>query len=460
MDSAGNDLLESFLETHEPIKPDSSFSPGDTLGDWRLTAYIGKGGSGEVYRAESVASNAVAAVKVYIPRTGENKARDASAKERFVREAKFLAENPHPYFPRFMGGGERDGRPWYAMEFLEDRNLPSQDAEVADFILRISEAVRHLHSLGLVHRDIKPGNILWRPVGRDASVAPSASAEPVLVDFGLLKDASGARPGQDRSLSFVDGKAVVVGTPRYAAPEQLNGGGVTQATDVYALGMLANECFGGKPPRSWERIIRRATAALPAHRYATVDEFANAIRSRCSRRNFIALLAALVIAAGVGFAVYGWLFGRGASRREDGAKADGLVAAVAHDGKCEWTSLAHTMVSNGVMHSTLRLDSRCREVAGTTVLNGPQVVTIEGPGSIEADVEGPSYVTIRLRNCEFRNTARSAAPDNAIQYELEGDDVDLVFPNMYYPTNCVRGALVTGPNFTSDPPGAKMLFRR
>ena len=455
MNSEKKDLLESFLEAHEPIKPDSSFIPGYILGDWCLTAYIGKGGSGEVYRAKSVALNAVAAVKAYIPRRGENEVRNASAKERFVREAKFLAANFHPSFPRFFGGGECDGRPWYAMEFLEDRNLPSQDAEVADFILRISEAVRHLHSLGFVHRDIKPGNILWRQVDGRAG-----KMEPVLIDFGLLKDASGARNAADGSLSIVDGKAVAVGTPRYAAPEQLSGGEVTQATDVYALGMLVNECFGGKPPRGWAQIVRRATAAIPAHRYSTVDEFEKAVRGRRSRRNFLASIAALAIAAGGGYAVHSWFFGRGASGREDGAKANGLVAAVVHDGKSEWTSLAHTVVSNGVMYSTIRLNSKHCEIDGMHVLNGPQIVTIEGPGSLEGDVAGPSYVTIRLRNCEFQNTTRSAAPDNAIRYELEGDDVDLLFPNMYYPTNYVRGALVTGPNFSSDPPGEKKLFRR
>ena len=87
-------------------------------------------------------------------------------------------------------------------------------------------------------------------------------------------------------------------------------------------------------------------------------------------------------------------------------------------------------------------------------------MTLLGPGSLVAPVSGPSNVTIRVVNCEFNNKTRVSYPQNAIGYVLEGADTDLLFSKQYYPTNRVRGALITGPNFPSDPPEAKMLFRR
>jgi hypothetical protein len=85
------------------------------------------------------------------------------------------------------------------------------------------------------------------------------------------------------SLSVVDGQAVGVGTPGYAAPEQFAGGPATPATDVHALGMLAEKCFDGNPPEAWDPIIRKATSSLPRLRYATVEEFLEAVEHRHER---------------------------------------------------------------------------------------------------------------------------------------------------------------------------------
>ena len=124
---------------------------------------------------------------------------------------------------------------------------------------------------------------------------------PVLTDLGLLKDTGTVPAGSTTgNLSVVDGRAVAVGTPRYAAPEQLNGGEITPLVDVYALGMLANECFGGRPSGAWARIVRRATAAIPAQRYSSVANFVRAIRHRHLVRYLLvvcALLAVLVLVA-------------------------------------------------------------------------------------------------------------------------------------------------------------------
>ncbi|MBR4652844.1 MAG: serine/threonine protein kinase [Kiritimatiellae bacterium] len=273
----GTQEIEGFLSAHGRMVTGASFSDGEMFGDWRVTAFLGKGGGGEVYRAVHATLGMVAALKVHVPRTDGNVAREEAARTRFVRETGFLAQNAHPAFPRFLGSGERSGFPWYAMELLESRELPSRDGDVAKFLLCVADGVRHLHSLGLVHRDIKPGNILWRMVGpprRGGRFA--ASRVPVLADLGLIKDIATSDARLPTSGVTIGG----VGTPRYAAPEQLNGDEITPAVDIYALGMLANECFGGKPPSAWARVIRHATAAIPAQRYPSVDAFAKAVRFR------------------------------------------------------------------------------------------------------------------------------------------------------------------------------------
>lgn len=284
--SIGANEIEDFLAAHGRMPTGASVSDGEMFGDWRVTAFLGKGGCGEVYRVVNDALDVSAALKVYVPRTGENASHDAAARARFLRETRFLVQNSHPAFPRFLGSGEWNGRPWYAMELLEPCDLPSRDGDVAEFLLGVADGVGHLHSLGLVHRDIKPGNILWR--GRT----------PVLTDLGLLKDTGTIPAGPTGgALSVVDGRAVAVGTPRYAAPEQLNGGEITPLVDVYALGMLANECFGGRPSGAWARIVRRATAAIPAQRYSSVAHFVRAIRHRHLVRRLLVVCALLAASA-------------------------------------------------------------------------------------------------------------------------------------------------------------------
>ena len=259
---------------------------GREVGEWTVAGFIGRGGSAEVYCARHRRLGTAAVLKV-LWHDGDG------PRERFRRETRFLMESGGGPFPAFYGAGEEDGRPWMAMELLEEYPAPSTDAGVAAYLLDVANAVESLHRRGWVHRDLKPRNILRRPDGR-----------AVLADFGLLKKI-GATPAAEMvservSPSVVDGREVGVGTPGYAAPEQFAGGAATPATDVHALGVLADGCFGGNPPREWERIIRRATGSIPRLRYGSVADMARAIRRRHWRRNCAwAALAggALVVAA-------------------------------------------------------------------------------------------------------------------------------------------------------------------
>ena len=320
------DRMDAFLAAHEPVEICSAFKIGDLFGDWRITAFLGRGGSSEVYRVVHTVLDIAAALKVCAKIPERDDASDAAVCARFRREAELLAKNAHPSFPRFMGFGEREGRPWYVMELLEHEPLPTEEKAITRFLLAIASGVCHLHLLGLVHRDIKPANILW------------CDSAPVLIDLGLVKDTSAVCGHAGDSLSIVDGKAVVVGTPRYAAPEQLFGDEVSPATDVYALGMLANECFGDSPPRRWRSVIQHATAAVPTQRYATVDSFIRAIRL-LQLRNWIVWT---IIAAVAVFAIM--LLTLSAPKT--------LPTAESESEKTSWQDLCRNFVTNIVAQHT------------------------------------------------------------------------------------------------------------
>ncbi|MDY5955220.1 MAG: serine/threonine-protein kinase [Kiritimatiellia bacterium] len=265
--------LERFLAGHGPILSVATFPVGTVFGRWRITAFLGKGGNGEVYRAESSQPDHPVALKVHIPVAGRSASQTTTARQRFEREAHILSKNTYPFFPRFYGAGEAHGHLYFAIELLDPVTLPSTDSEVAEFLFKTCTAVGALHRNGLVHRDIKPQNIMRR-----------ANGDLVLIDLGLVKQVAPDAHHDGTSVTLVDGKAVGVGTPHYAAPEQFVGGAISPASDIHALGIIANECFGGKPTSEWERIISRATSSIPQCRYHSIEELARAVRERHSRK--------------------------------------------------------------------------------------------------------------------------------------------------------------------------------
>ena len=304
------DDLAALCAAHAPIPTNGHFPPGTTFGDWRLTAFIGRGGNGEVYCAEHASLGTPAAVKVLMRE-------DDRAKARFAREAKLLANLKSDAFPRFFAYGEANGHPYLAMELLEPGELPTGERAIARFLLKVCDAVSELHTLGYIHRDIKPSNILWRtgttgvpPVVAATSAAlppvgparragrPTGTtgvppvAVPVLSDLGLVKNVqlpnhlTTQLPNHPTTLGGV-------GTPGYGAPEQLERGEATVASDIHALGVLADRCFDGNPPRAWARIIQRATSSIPAQRYPSVAAFVRAIH-QCHRVWYVMIACAIV----------------------------------------------------------------------------------------------------------------------------------------------------------------------
>lgn len=270
--------IESFLAEHRQVSA-PRFAEGDTVGGWRILAFIARGGTAEVYRAERVADGQVAALKVLHKD-------DEVHRQRLQREAEFLRANANPAFPVLLDSRIAEGGPSYlAEEFLYPLELPRKDGAVAQLMQKLCAAVGYLHCRGLVHRDLKPSNIMTRSEG---------GTDPVIVDLGLLRAGASAAVPRADSLTIENGRPVGVGTPGYGAPEQFIGGEVSPSVDIHALGVVADRCFEGMPSATWERIIRRATSSLPDLRYPSVASMARSIRRRHWVRNAIGLVLFIV----------------------------------------------------------------------------------------------------------------------------------------------------------------------
>ena len=278
MSDAADGEIEVFLRSHGPFESPPLLTNGESVGEWTIRAFLGRGGSAEVYRAENKTTGIVAALKVLCKS-------DDRTRERFRRESQLVAEIGSAAFPKFYGAGCADGRFYIAEELLEPMPLPKTDAAVARFVLAVAAGVEALHRRGFVHRDIKPRNVMMRP----------ATGESVLIDMGLAKEGEDVSQICNDTVSVVDGRAVGVGTPGFSAPEQFAGGKIGPATDIHALGMLVNVCFDGKPPRVWAKIIRRSTSSIPEQRYANVAEFVRAIRHRHAAPWSLAIIAIILM---------------------------------------------------------------------------------------------------------------------------------------------------------------------
>ncbi len=398
-----DDSISAMCAAHGPVAPASRFPVGTIFGDWRLTAFIGRGGNGEVYCAEHVSLGTPAAVKVLVrdePRT----------KERFVREAKLLSELKSTSFPQFYSYGEANGCPYLAMELLEPGELPSGDRNVARFLLSVCDAVAELHSLGIIHRDIKPGNILWR------------DAIPVLADLGLAKKIETSDIGHPTSSVTIGG----AGTPGYGAPEQMERGEATVASDIHALGVLADRCFDGKPPRAWKHIIERATSSIPAHRYPSVAAFARAIRRRNLLLGVSAFVAVIALSGLCLSCFYSWWTQSGREVWRWRALCDrGKIVSVSRI--CEPLDVSHPQYPGYIVrYVTNQVDGMILHLPKDTlsftkpILLKPGEYRIIGPGRFDVDLSGPSNAVVRLKDCVLNNTTSVPYPQNGIHYVFEG----------------------------------------
>ena len=236
--------------------------PGDRLGPYALERQLGEGATGVVFRALREPDGTKVAVKVL--RRGLS--RDPVYRQRFLREARVANEVEHRHLVPMLDAGEHDGFTFLASAYLDGGSLA--DLLAADGRLALDECVRlaleiagglaALHEHGIVHRDVKPANVMLDRHGTSA-----------LTDFGLAKGAAYTvltRPGQ------------WLGTLDYLAPELIEGSEATPASDIYALGCVVYECVTGAAPFSDRQLLEVAVAHLedepqsPRERRDTVSE--------------------------------------------------------------------------------------------------------------------------------------------------------------------------------------------
>ncbi len=284
---------------------------GRTLGAYRVLAPIGQGGMADVYKGYQPTLDRYVALKILSPRF----AADASFYERFQREATAIARLRHANIVQVYDFGTAEGLTYMVMEYVAGvtlkqriRELRSHDqrmpyAEVLAVTGDVAAALDYAHAHSMVHRDVKPANILLRchenPVLRPVSKLNSSEPYAVLSDFGVVKMLEGVQ---------FTATGMTMGTPDYMSPEQAGGEEITPASDIYALSVVVYEMLAGQlpfsadtplavllkhmsdPPPSLrvvaphlpagvDEILRRALAKSPGERYKSAGELAAALEA-------------------------------------------------------------------------------------------------------------------------------------------------------------------------------------
>ena len=284
--------MSDASDRQEPSLP--SLKAGSVFAGYRIVSVLDRGGMGVVYKAVDVDLDRTVALKIIAPEHTQ----DATAVARFKAEARLAASLEHPNIVPVHRGGEENGVLYLAMRFVPGTNLrrmidrsPLPLETTGTILTQIAGALDAAHSRGLVHRDVKPANILISD--------ETAHTHAYLTDFGLTK-----RPGSTGGLT---GTGLWVGTADYVAPEQIQGHAIDGRADIYSLGCVLYEMLTGQvaypkdgdiaklwahisnpPPQpsaargelvpAFDEVVARATAKDPADRYATAGEMATAAR--------------------------------------------------------------------------------------------------------------------------------------------------------------------------------------
>jgi serine/threonine-protein kinase len=254
---------------------------GQSLGRYRIDAVLGRGAMGIVYRAWDASLSRAVAVKVI---SGDDAMPDAEARARFFREGRLAAQLAHKNVVAVYEVAEVEGRAFLAMELVEGAALRAFVGATAvsigvraRWLADVARALAAAHAVGLVHRDVKPENVL---------VAKNGTAK--LADFGIVKRMPDGSP-----MSFRTKTGQLVGTPEYMAPEQWAGASIDGRVDQYAWGLVAYELLAaramplGKPPPlaviapevppALSEIVGRAIEHERERRFASMDEIVRAL---------------------------------------------------------------------------------------------------------------------------------------------------------------------------------------
>jgi serine/threonine protein kinase len=215
-----------------PMAASGDFQPGDTLGGYRIESVLGEGGMGRVFGARREEDGSEVALKVL----KHELAGDYIFQQRFNQEARAAAEVHDEHLVPILEAGVADGHQYLAVAYLPGGSLADRisadgaldTADTARVLTDVALGLEALHGAGIVHRDVKPGNVLF-----------AADGSAKLTDFGLAKG---------RAYTVLTKPGQVIGTLDYLAPELIRGEPATPQSDLYALGCVAYECATGKPP--------------------------------------------------------------------------------------------------------------------------------------------------------------------------------------------------------------------
>jgi serine/threonine-protein kinase len=300
---AAHAARRSRAESAAPaLPPAPRLRAGETFGRYAISSWLGQGGMGQVYRARDARLDRVVALKLLpidaitpglSPRTPTAKSEEAVA--RLVREARAAAALGHPNVVQIYDVDVHDGVAFIAMELVAGRTLREEirrgtadRATRTAWLRSLAEVLAYAHKNGIIHRDVKPENLIVR----DDGVLK-------VLDFGLARRPLGASVGDEAPhLPTLTQQGALAGTPAYMAPEQLRGHAIDARADQFAWGVLAYELFTGRRPwqgdglvdlaervlhtpppalpddvaEPWPRVIERALAAEKERRFASMDE--------------------------------------------------------------------------------------------------------------------------------------------------------------------------------------------
>jgi hypothetical protein len=228
-----------------------TLASGAKLGPYEIVAPAGAGGMGEVYRGRDTRLDRTVAIKILPAHLSSN----PEAKQRFDREARAISSLNHPNICTLYDIGHQDGVDYLVMEFLEGETLADRLAkgpmpleQVLKYGVEICEGLEKAHKTGVIHRDLKPGNIMVTKAGAklmDFGLAKSASANPPLASSltMTISSPSAGRPSADQPLTA---RGMIVGTFQYMSPEQVEGKEADARSDIFALGAVLYEMATGK----------------------------------------------------------------------------------------------------------------------------------------------------------------------------------------------------------------------
>jgi TolB-like protein len=292
---------------------------GRIVGSYQLLSPLGAGGMGEVYLAHDARLERPVAIKFLSPEL----AADSDRLRRFHHEARTASSLNHPHIVVVHDFGDLDGRPYIVTEFIEGETLgdrlrrgPLPIRDVLDVGVQMTSAVAAAHARGLVHRDIKPDNVMVRPDGYVK-----------VVDFGLAKLATAEHSANAIEHDSVTQTGVVMGTPRYMSPEQARGLDLDARTDVWSLGVVLHEIATGTLPNrdrdalddrkrglplEFRRIVRKALETDRALRYQNAADLCGELKQITAahspwlgRRTLaVASAIAVIVAGALAFTVW------------------------------------------------------------------------------------------------------------------------------------------------------------